>query len=211
MSNTDKPDSAIRRSLYYSPNSPYARKCRIIIAEKKLEGIEQIEVNAMENPPELLAVNPLGTVPALVTDDGLHLCDSQLICEYLDGLPSAAPKLLTDDSGARLCIMALAEMAHGMMDAAVMCVIEGRRPPEKQLESVTQRKEKALLRTIEKISSANLDFTTPLTLGTLNLAIALLYVDFRLPHLGWRSKHAALAQWADEMKMRPSFAATAPK
>ena len=53
--------------LFVSPNSPYARKCRVILREKNLAGIEEIAVNAMENPPELLAVNPLGTVPAMVT------------------------------------------------------------------------------------------------------------------------------------------------
>lgn len=197
--------------LIYSPNSPYARKCRVVIREKNFLGIDEISVNAMENPPELLAVNPLGTVPAMVTQDGLHLCDSQLICEYLDSLPSAAPKLMSDDAGARLCMMALSEMAHGMMDAAVVCVIESRRPADKQMQSVVERKQAAILRTIEKIAAANLDFTRPLTLGTLNLAIALLYVDFRLPQLEWRKQHTALAAWADAMANRPAFAATAPR
>ncbi len=197
--------------LFYSPNSPYARKCRVMILEKNIAGVEQVAVMPADNPPELWAVNPLGTVPALVTDDGLHLCDSQLICEYLDNLPSPAPKLITDDAGARLCIMALAEMAHGMMDAAVVCVMEGRRPADKQLVSTVERKEKAILRTIDKIAAANLDFSRPLSLGTVNLAIALLYVDFRLPHLGWRDKHAVLAAWVDTMAKRPSFSATSPQ
>ena len=58
--------------LFYSPNSPYARKARVIIREKNLSSIEEISVMPTENPPELWAVNPLGTVPALATDDGLH-------------------------------------------------------------------------------------------------------------------------------------------
>ncbi len=197
--------------LFYSQNSPYARKARAIIREKNLAGIEEISVMPAENPPELWAVNPLGTVPTFVTSDGLHLCDSSIICEYLDSLPSSAIKLLGDDSEARLCIMALAVMANGMMDAAVNCVMEGRRPADKQMASATQRKENALMRTIDKIGSANLDFTLPLTLGTLNLAIAMQYVDFRLPHLAWRAKHTALATWVDEMAKRPSFISTAPQ
>jgi len=197
--------------LFFSPNSPYSRKCRVIIAEKNLQGIEQFVVNAMDNPPELLAVNPLGTVPAFATDDGLHLCDSSVIAEYLDNLPSDAPKLFNDDAGAHLCIMALAMMAEGITNAAVSCVLECRRPPQNQYPVWIVRKENAIMRTIDKIGAANLNFAMPLTIGTLNLAIALLYVDFRLPHLDWRSKHTALAAWADTMAKRPSFAVTAPQ
>jgi glutathione S-transferase len=195
--------------LFYGPNSPFSRKCRIVILEKNIEGVEMIPVSAADNPPELIAVNPLCTVPALVTDDGLHLCDSSIICEYLDSLPSKAAKLVTEGE-ARLCIMALAVMAEGIMNAAVSCVMEGRRPKENQYPAWITRKEAAVTRTIDKIAAANLDYTLPLTFGTLNLAIALQYVDFRLPHLDWRSKHKTLAAWVDEMSSRPSFAETAP-
>lgn len=197
--------------LFYSPNSPYARKCRVIILEKKLEGIEQVVVNAMENPPELLAINPLGTVPAFITNDGLHLCDSSVICEYLDTLPSSAPRMISTDDGARVCVMALAVMAEGILNAAVACVLEARRPKENQYPAWVGRKEKAIARAIDKIAAANLDFSRPLSLGTINTAIALQYIDFRIPHLGWRTKHNALATWVDDMAKRPSFIATAPR
>ncbi len=73
--------------LFYSVNSPFVRKCRVVALEKGLEKrIELVTINPMENPQELLAVNPLGTIPALITEDGLHLCDSAVICEYLDSL-----------------------------------------------------------------------------------------------------------------------------
>jgi len=197
--------------LFYGPNSPFSRKCRIVILEKGISGVEMIPVSAIENPPELIAVNPLCTVPAFVTKEGLHLCDSSVICEYLDGLPSSAPRLITDDSEASLCVMALAVMAEGIMNAAVACVLEGRRPKENQYPAWIERKERAVSRAIDKIAAANLDFTRPLSFGMLNTAIALMYVDFRLPHLGWRSRHEALAAWVDEMSVRPSFAATAPE
>lgn len=196
--------------LFYGPNSPFSRKCRIVLLEKNIEGVEMIPVSATENPPELIAVNPLCTVPAFVTKDGLHLCDSSVICEYLDGLPSAAPKLIIDGDG-RLCVMALAVMAEGMMNAAVACVLEARRPKENQYPAWVSRKEAAIARTIDKIAAANLDFSHPLNFGTLNLAIALHYVDFRLPDIKWRDKHPKLAAFADVMAKRPSFAATAPQ
>lgn len=169
-----------------------------------------VELMPADNPPELWAVNPLGTVPAMVTKDGMHLCDSSVIVEYLDGLPSSTPSLLGDKE-ARLCILALAVMAEGTLNAAVSCVLEGRRPVENQYPAWIERKEKAIARTIDKIAAANLDFTLPLTLGTLNLAVALHYVSFRLPHIEWRNKHKTLAAWADEMAKRPSFAVTTPQ
>lgn len=196
--------------LFYGPNSPFSRKCRILILEKNIKDVEMIPVSAVENPPELIAVNPLCTVPAFVTHDGLHLCDSSVICEYLDGLPSAAPKFIPEGE-ARLCVMALAVMAEGIMNAAVACVLEGRRPKENQYPAWVARKETAVARAIDKIGAAGLDFTLPLTFGMLNTAIALQYVDFRLPQIQWRHKHTALAAWADEMKKRPSFAQTLPE
>jgi len=196
--------------LFYGPNSPFSRKCRIIILEKNIQNVEMIPVMATENPPELIAVNPLCTVPALITDDGLHLCDSSVICEYLDNLPSSVPTFYNDDKDARICIMALAVMAEGMMNAAVACVMEARRPKENQYPAWIQRKEDAVTRTIDKISAANLNFSLPLTIGALNLAVALQYVDFRLPDIDWRTKHKTLADWSDMMAKRPSFSATAP-
>lgn len=195
--------------LFFSPNSPYARKCRVVILEKGLEGIELVSLMPSDNPPELWAVNPLGTVPALVTRDGLHLCESPVICEYLDGLPSGAARLLPEQD--RVCILALAALADGIMDAAVTCVMEGRRPQERQWQAMVERKQNAILRAIDKISKVKFDLSAPLTLGTLNTAIALLYVDFRLPHLPWRSEHPALAAWVDAINRRPSFTATLPQ
>jgi len=197
-------------TLFYGPNSPFSRKCRIIILEKGIEDVKLIPVSATENPPELIAVNPLCTVPALITHDGLHLCDSSVICEYLDGLPSKAPKLMVE-ADARLCDMAVAVMAEGMMNAAVACVLENRRPQENQYPAWVTRKEAAVSRTIDKIGAVPFDFSRPLSFGMLNLAIALHYVSFRLPNVEWKSKYPALSAWADKMAKRPSFAATAPQ
>jgi len=196
--------------LFYSPNSPYARKARIVIREKSIAGVEEILVNTADNSPELLAINPLGTVPTFLTDAGLHLCESPIICEFLDSLPSSAPLLISNDFGARLCILSLAALGDGIMDAAVTMVMESRRPPEKQMHATIERKEKAVLRAIEKIASAKLDYSFPLTMGTLNVAVALLYIDFRLPHLAWRIAHPEMAVWVDGLDTTESFATTRP-
>lgn len=194
--------------LFYSPNSPFARKCRVVAMEKGLDKkIEFINVNPLENPAELLAVNPLGTVPALVTDDGLHLCDSTVICEYLDSL-SPAPLLYPAD-GSRICVLAMAVLADGIMDAAVACVMEGRRPAEKQYPEWRARKEAAVMRAIDKFAKVPLD-QSAFSIGTINLAVALAYVNFRLPHLEWGKMHPQLANWLVAFESRPPMAVTRP-
>lgn len=193
--------------LFYSVNSPYARKCRVVILEKGLqERVEMALVNPLDNPPELIAVNPLCTVPALVTDAGLHLCDSTVICEYLDSL-SPENRLYPLEN--RECVLAVAALADGIMDAAVACVIEGRRPQELQYALWVQRKEAAIARSIEKFAGISWE-GSPLTIGTVSLAVALAYVSFRLPHIGWREKHLALAAWHDKLMKRKSFLETQP-
>lgn len=193
--------------LYYSPNSPYARKCRVVAIEKGvLDRIDLINVNPMDSAPELLAVNPLGTVPALVTREGLHLCESPVICEYLDGLSSETPLYPEAD---RICVLAMAALADGIMDAAVACVLEGRRPPERQYQAWVDRKQAAILRAIDKLAAVDLS-AAPLSIGTIALAVALAYVDFRLPQLGWRTKYPKLAVWVDAFSKRESMLKTQP-
>jgi glutathione S-transferase len=195
--------------LFYSTNSPYARKCRVVVIEKGLESrVELLLVNPMDSPAELLAVNPLATVPALVTDEGLHLCDSSVICEYLDTL-SAEPQLFPEPK-ARECVLAFIAMADGIMDAAVACVLEGRRPKELQYAMWRERKEAAIMRTIEKFSGIDMRHS-PLSMGSINLAVALAYVSFRLPHINWRDQQPPLAAWLDEFSNRNSMQATKPQ
>src|SRR5262245_44317196 len=142
--------------LLYSPNSPYARKCRVVVFEKKLESrVELTEVDVYAGTPALVAANPLGKVPALVLDDGTSLCDSPLICEYLNSVSSDVP-LLPEDDKARLKVRALAALADGIMDAAVDMVLQARRTEEKRWPEWIERKTIAIRRTIDAI--AHIDF-----------------------------------------------------
>lgn len=194
--------------LFYSANSPYARKCRVVMLEKKLEGrIELINVNPLDDPPELWAVNPLGTVPALVADNGLHICESPAICEYLDSLSPEIPLMPSPEY--RICVLAVMALADGIMNAAVACVMEGRRPEDKRWPVWVKRKEAAIMRAIAKCDGVSWDLNP--TLGTIGLGVALAYVSFRLPHLPWRDKYPKLAAWLDEFSKRPSMQATVPK
>lgn len=194
--------------LYYSPNSPYARKCRIVTLEKGLQKqVEFVQVDPWANPPELLKVNPLGKIPALVTDEGMALCESPVICEYLDML---SPEIKLLPPAERLQILGVSALADGIMDQAVAWVIETmKRPADKQWPVWVKRQEDGIMRTIGLIAP-HASKEDPLSVGTIALAVALAYVSFRMPHLNWRGAHPNLAEWLDNFEKRPSMQATRP-
>lgn len=204
-----------KSKLFYSPNSPYARKCRVVVAEKGLaDAVQMVSLMPSDNPPELVASNPLGTVPALLLADGsalcgiTTLCESPVICEYLDSLTPQNP-LFPTSSKERFAALALAALADGIMDAAVAIVMEGRRPEEKRYDYIVQRKEKSILRTIGKISELDLA-AYGWNIGTINTAIALEYVDFRLPQLKWQGEYPQLAAWLAVVSAKPAMVKTRP-
>lgn len=193
--------------LLSSVNSPYARKCRVVLREKALT-CEEIMVNSLENPPELLAINPLGKVPALLTDDGLTLCDSTVITEYLDSLSSA--QRLIPEGAARFEVLALAALADGVMDLAVEWVIQTRRAEPEQWPDWIARRREAITRTLAAIAVHPLLTHRAVTLAHINVACALAYLDFRHPSLGWRTQFPTLVTFLSAFEQRPSMRATMP-
>lgn len=192
--------------LFYSVNSPYARKCRVVILEKNLKA-ELVETPPLENPSALLAVNPLGKVPTLVMDDGQHLNDSPLICEYLDSL-NDSPRLLPQGPE-RFPMLAICALADGILDLAVECVVQSRRPPEQRWPDWISRREAGILRTVNIVSERGF-YPQPLNMAHLYTAIMLSYLDFRLPHLDGRKGHEELKAWHQEFECRPSMQVTRP-
>lgn len=192
--------------LFMSPSSPFARKARVVLREHGLEKeVEEIAVSPLDNPADLRAANPLGTIPALVLDDGTRLCDSKLITEYLD--TRHTPCFYPTDA-TRWEAMERASLAEGIMVASVATVLERRRPDAEQSQYWFDRWRKA----IEGALGALADDTKKhrFDIGDLGLAIALEYLDFRLPEIGWREAHPALADWLGRHRDRPSLVATRP-
>lgn len=213
MKNTSEPDPAMRRGmkLFYSVNSPYARKCRIVVLEKGLENrVECIERMPLDNPipPDLLAANPLGRVPALITDDGMALVESSVICDYLDSL--ANPRLIPSEGLPRYMVLGIAALTDGMLDAAVHCVLESRKAPERRSPDWIARKEESILRTLDLLSAHAPQKNAALSMATIGLGVALAYTGFRLPHLNWQSRYPQLAEWYGVFAARPSMLATQP-
>lgn len=195
--------------LFYSPTSPYARKCRAVAIEKDLEGrIELLTVSPMANPPELLAANPLAKVPALVLADGRCIVDSPVICQFIDSL-TAAPVLVPRTADDRHETLTREALADGVSDAAFLLTMERKRPPAQQSPEWIERWISAIRRSIAFFEAHTPARDQP-DLGDIALACALGYVDLRHGDLGWRKDSPALSAWFETMSRRPAIALTAP-
>ncbi|MBP6531593.1 MAG: glutathione S-transferase N-terminal domain-containing protein, partial [Burkholderiales bacterium] len=116
--------------LLHSSTSPFARKVRIVAAEKKLE-LELENADPWVPNPELTRLNPLGKVPTLIVDDNSSVFDSRVIVEYLDGL-SPVHKLIPEASRDRIAVKRWEAIADGLCDAALTARLEGNRPDKNE-------------------------------------------------------------------------------
>ena len=134
--------------LFYAGTSPYARKVRVVIAEKGLEAqVDGHLCSPFDDVPELKAVNPLNKVPCLALDDGTALYDSAVIVEYLDSLDSAT-RLIPGDGAARWTVLRQQALGDGILDAAFNTVVESRRPEAQQSPSWNERWRSAIDRSL---------------------------------------------------------------
>jgi glutathione S-transferase len=195
--------------LFYSPTSPYARKCRAAAIEKGLDArIELLTVSPMANPPELLAANPLAKVPALVLADGRCIVDSRVICQFIDSL-SAAAILVPRTSDERHETLTREALADGVSDAAFPLTMERKRSATQQSPEWIERWTNAIRRSVAHFNANIPDRPQP-DLGDIALACALGYLDLRHGDLAWRKEAPELALWFEAVSMRPSIASTAP-
>ena len=195
--------------LIYSATSPYARKVRMLVIEKGLQAQVQIVVaNPLLDPPELLAANPLAKVPALVVAPGFTLFDSPLICAYLDSV--AEPRSVPASGIERWQVLRREALADGITDAAVSCVMEGRRIESQRSPDWLTRWRSAILRGVVELEKEAEALAQHFDLGAMASAAALAYLDFRLPEIEWRSVAPKLAAWLETVAQRESFASSVP-
>jgi len=196
--------------LFYSPTSPYARKCRVVARERGLMAdLDEVACNPMEDPADLHVANPLGKVPCLVLDDGMAVFDSPVIAEYLDGLGNA-PALIPAAGSARFKVLVAAALAQGMTDAAFNTTMEGRRPAAQQSPETIARWRAAILRGLDQMWVHLKGLPGDLTMGHIACATALGYLDLRHGALEWRKGRGELAAWFEEFNARPSMRETDP-
>jgi glutathione S-transferase len=199
--------------LFYSPNSPYARKARIIIHELNLTSRVEDAIVSLPADAKLRAVNPLGKIPALLLDDGSVIYDSPVICEYLDELgggkffPRAS--LLKAAEG-RWRALTLQALGDGLADAVVRRNQELRLPEEKRSAEVIARQTGAVEAAFTVADRAAPKFPEVPTIGEIAIACAIGYLDLRSPNDGWRDRYKQLARWLEIFSQRPSAIATRP-
>lgn len=198
--------------LIATPGSPYGRKARIVLAEKRID-YEFIVDSPTEATTHVPNFNPLGKVPVLVLDDATTLFDSRVIVEYLDNA-SPVGRLIPDDTRSRIQVRRWEALADGCTDAAVAIVYEKRRPAEKQSAEWIARqlgKVERALRAMSKDLGAKAWCSGDVyNLSDIAVGCTLGFLDLRLPEVKWRKHHSNLVKLADKLGQRNSFKDTAP-
>ena len=188
--------------LYYSDASPYARKVRIVAAEKNIP-LEMIPTVANDDPPALHKANAIGKVPTLLLDNGSALGESVHICAYLETLV-AEPKVFVST----IDILRRDALAIGLMDALIRHLQETRRPEDKQWSNWLDRQNRAISRTLDVFEEEKFD--EAFTIDQITLITAIGYMDLRQPDLNWRATRPKLAKWVEKISARKSVKDTIP-
>jgi glutathione S-transferase len=195
--------------------SPYVRKVRVVMAEKKLD-YQFIQEDVWSADTSIATSNPLGKVPCLIMEGGEAVFDSRVIVEYLDTL-SPVGKLIPPSGRERAEVKTWEALADGVMDAAILARLETTWPGR----SEEQRCQAWIDRQMAKVDAAlvamarglgDKPFCSGIHLSLSDLAVgcALGYLSFRFPQLEWRTTHPNLARLADKLALRQSFADTRP-
>ena len=193
--------------LYHSGASPYVRKVNAVAIHHGI-ALERVPTNPHESPEALLADNPLSKVPALVTDEGIALCDSPLICEYLDSI-GTNDKLIPDHGAPRWNALRVAALADGIMDAAVGRRMQAALPQDEGRQRFDSRAKAAIARALDVLEGE--DDQAPLTIGSVGAVCALGYLDFRFAAEDWRQGRPRLAAWYERTVKLAPFAETMPQ
>ena len=197
--------------LLASLTSPYARKVRIALAEKKID-FDLIEASPREAAGSIAHYNPLGKIPTLVLEDGTTLFDSRVIVEYLDAV-SPVSRLIPEPSRQRIAVKRWEALADGICDAAMLIAQERRRPARQQSKPSIAHQEEKIVRAIDAL--ANELEERPwcngegYSLADIATGCALGYLDFRFAMFPWREAHPKLAAWHATFNVRPSVQANA--
>jgi glutathione S-transferase len=195
--------------------SPYVRKVRVVMAEKKLD-YQFVPEDVWSADTSISTSNPLGKVPCLIMEGGEAVFDSRVIVEYLDTL-SPVGKLIPPSGRERAEVKTWEALADGVMDAAILARLEATWPGR----SDEQRSQAWIDRQLGKVDAAlvamarglgDKPFCSGIHLSLSDVAVgcALGYLSFRFPQLEWRTTHPTLARLADKLALRQSFADTRP-
>ena len=194
--------------LFFSPTSPYVRKCLAVATELGLA--QRITLLPSKASPvaadaSLTDTNPLGKVPTLITDDGQAIYDSRVICEYLDALGAGG---LFPTGAARWPALTQQALGDGLLDACLLARYEDvLRPEALRWPDWREGQLDKVRRALQVLEAAAPQLGGLAHIGTLSIGCALWYVDLRFAELAWRSQHPRLAAWQAVFGQRPSMQA----
>jgi glutathione S-transferase len=195
--------------LWMSPTSPYARKCRILLREKRLVCEES---SALAKGIDIVSRNPLGKIPALELDDGSILYDSVVIVEYLDAIVPE-PRFIPAAPRERAEVRCWEALADGMADAVVNAMLDGRRQPERRDPGYVEKqhqKVRAGLEHIERrLERHGAIYDSSFSLADAAIVSALDYTELRAPEL-LGAGFPTLRDYMSRLAERSSVAETAP-
>jgi glutathione S-transferase len=199
--------------LIGSLSSPYVRKTRIVLAEKRI-GYE-FEIDIPWNAASHLSnYNPLGKIPILIMDDGTTLFDSRVIVEYLDSV-NPVSRLIPEPNRRRIMVKRWEALSDGICDAAAAMFLERKRHAVEQSPAWISRQQKKVALGLEAAAHELGDKKwcdgNVYTLADIALGCALGYLTFRFPEIEWRNTSPNLADLSDRLEKRMPFMETVPK
>jgi glutathione S-transferase len=201
--------------LIGSLSSPYVRKVRIVMAEKKLDYKFEDE-NVWSADTRIAEANPLGKVPCLIMEGGEALFDSRVIVEYLDTL-SPVGKLIPASGRERAEVKTWEALADGLLDASILARLEQTWPGRKDSERCQAWIDRQLKKVSDSLAAMERALADRshcvgiyMSLADIAAGCALDYLDFRFPNIDWRAQHPRLAQLHERMMQRQSFKDTRP-
>jgi glutathione S-transferase len=202
--------------LFWTPASPFVRKVMVTLNELGI--VDRVEIvptrwphswatKTVDFAPDFIAATPVARIPALVTDDGLHLVDSSVICDWLNE-ELGGGRLVPADKAARWRMRARLALANNLLEAQIARRAETlRHPPERSDDFIGKMADRA------RRCFAELDATVsdaPIDLAQIAVGCACGFDDFRYPQDRWRETAPRLAAWYEAFRQRPSMQATGP-
>jgi glutathione S-transferase len=201
--------------LIGSAASPYVRKVRVVLAEKRLDYQFVIE-DVWSSETTISSSNPLGKVPCLIMEGGEAMFDSRVIVEYLDTL-SPVGKLIPQQGRERAEVKTWEALADGVMDAGVLWRLEatwaGRNDGERSaawIERQRAKVEDGVAAMAKGLADKPFCSGIHLSLSDIAVGCTLGWLALRFPEIDWRADHSNLARLYDKLMLRPSFIDTKP-
>lgn len=204
--------------LFWTPASPFVRKVMAVIHETGLS--EQVEIiptvwphewatRTVSFDPPFIAANPVGRIPALVTESGIAFCESNLICRYL-ATKAGKPELIPGDTDADLPLVRLWGLSDGAIEAMIAVRAESLRSGSERSCEFIRKQMDRIFRCFDNFDVNVLNGFRQPSIAHLAAAIACSYMDFRFPDEDWRTRRPQLVHWYEQFSRRQSMVMTSP-